>query len=99
MEIEKAFTRLAEGIKQNGATACQETDPELWFPEDAGLAKIAKKLCGVCPVNKECLEFALVSNEMHGIWGGVSVADRRAMLGLRRKKGGSQRGIPARLIF
>ena len=99
MEIERAFTRLAEGIRLNGVTACQETDPELWFPENRASTRIAKALCKACPVARECLEFALVSNEMHGIWGGVSVGDRREMLGLKRKNGGNPKGIPPRFIF
>jgi hypothetical protein len=32
----------------------------------------AKKVCSLCPVKAECLEFALSNDEREGIWGGMS---------------------------
>lgn len=32
-----------------------------------------------CPIREQCLLFALVNNELGGVWGGVSEADRKAM--------------------
>ena len=37
----------------------------------------AKAICGGCPVKEECLDYALYTNERHGIWGGLSFAERR----------------------
>jgi WhiB family redox-sensing transcriptional regulator len=42
----------------------------------------AKKICALCPVRVECLEWALEHDE-EGVWGGTSDADRRL---LTRKK-------------
>lgn len=35
------------------------------------LVKIAKAVCAECEVKKECLEFAVSTNQPYGIWGGV----------------------------
>lgn len=57
---------------------CAETDPELFFPEKGGSTKTAKELCRSCPAAIECLDFALVTGERFGIWGGQSERNRRA---------------------
>jgi WhiB family redox-sensing transcriptional regulator len=40
----------------------------------------AKAICAVCPVQVECLEYAIRTREPHGVWGGLSEMERRAML-------------------
>jgi WhiB family redox-sensing transcriptional regulator len=40
----------------------------------------AKGICATCPVRRECLEYALRIREPHGIWGGLSEAERRLRL-------------------
>jgi len=40
----------------------------------------AKAICSVCPVNPDCLEFALTIREPYGIWGGLTESDRRQVL-------------------
>ncbi len=61
---------------------CKDTDPELFFPVGTtgmALAQIdaAKRVCGECPVQALCLEFALNTNQDSGIWGGTSEDERR----------------------
>ena len=41
----------------------------------------AKAVCAMCPVRKECLDYALRIHEPHGIWGGLSEIERRAITG------------------
>jgi len=41
----------------------------------------AKAVCASCPVRKECLGYALRIHEPHGIWGGLSEVERRAIAG------------------
>ena len=41
----------------------------------------AKAVCATCPVRKECLSYALRIREPHGIWGGLSEVERRAITG------------------
>ena len=46
----------------------------------------AKDICRTCPVRADCLEYALMIREPHGIWGGLNEAERRAIL--------VERGVP-----
>lgn len=56
--------------------ACLDSDPALWFP-DGGPAIPARTICATCPVREDCLERALVTGELHGVWGGASERVRR----------------------
>ncbi|HVF54354.1 MAG TPA: WhiB family transcriptional regulator [Actinomycetota bacterium] len=38
----------------------------------------AKKVCQECPVRLECLEYALVTKEPYGIWGGLTEMERKS---------------------
>jgi WhiB family redox-sensing transcriptional regulator len=62
--------------------SCRDTSPELFFPVGStGLAveqiAEAKAVCFSCPAQVRCLEFALVTNQDSGIWGGASEDERR----------------------
>ncbi|MEE1931431.1 WhiB family transcriptional regulator [Streptomyces sp. TRM 70351] len=63
--------------------ACREEDPELFFPlGNTGPAllqiKEAKTFCRRCPVQEQCLQWAL-EDGLEGVWGGLSEDERRAM--------------------
>ncbi|MFF7216652.1 WhiB family transcriptional regulator [Streptomyces sp. NPDC008238] len=64
--------------------ACQEEDPELFFPisdRGPGLAQIAeaKAVCLRCPVTARCLRWALAAGRLEGIWGGTTEEERRTI--------------------
>ncbi len=64
--------------------ACNGCDVELFFPVGVtGPAvdqiEAAKAVCGRCPVQPECLDFALVTNQECGVWGGASEEERRRL--------------------
>jgi WhiB family transcriptional regulator, redox-sensing transcriptional regulator len=64
--------------------ACRDTDPDLFFPVGTtgpALDQIAtaRAVCGGCPVQEPCLEFALMTNQDSGIWGGLSEDERRKL--------------------
>jgi WhiB family transcriptional regulator, redox-sensing transcriptional regulator len=66
------------------AAACRSIDPDLFFPiGTTGTAldhiAAAKSVCAACPVKAECLDFALVTNQDSGVWGGASEEERRQM--------------------
>lgn len=63
---------------------CAQTDPEAFFPEKGGSTREAKKICALCPVRAQCLEYALKNDERFGIWGGLSERERRKL----RKRAG-----------
>lgn len=70
---------------------CADVNTEIFFPpRDKTLYKKiateAKSYClgpknkNPCPVQKECLWYAVYSDEMHGIWGGYSHRERNAIV-------------------
>lgn len=62
---------------------CRGCDPDLFFPArgDNHTLAAAKNVCASCEVRPECLDYAMVNVERHGVWGGLSEGQRR---GLRR---------------
>lgn len=60
---------------------CAQTDPELFFPEYGmpGRWADAKKVCGRCPVQVECLADALVTDERYGIQAGLTRRERNRL--------------------
>ena len=65
---------------------CAQIDHEMFFPEKGGSTKEAKKVCGMCPVQAQCLEYALDLGVRDGIYGGKSERERRALLRERKEK-------------
>ncbi len=63
---------------------CTQTDPEAFFPERGGSARAAKRVCASCPVQEQCLEYALRNDERFGVWGGLSERERRRLKRERR---------------
>jgi len=70
------------------AAVCHGGDAESFFPPSHFERKpekdrregIARSFCSRCPVRIQCLEYALVSEEPHGIWGGMNELERRRLL-------------------
>ena len=83
MQDAREYLKLAEAIaKAPIIPPCMNTDPEIWFPvmeKDQSQARTAKKLCSVCPVKAECLTYAIKVNETDGIWGGLTLRERRQL--------------------
>jgi WhiB family transcriptional regulator, redox-sensing transcriptional regulator len=70
--------------------ACRSADPELFFPitsTGAGRPKVtrAKAMCARCPIRQQCLDYAIDSHEVYGIWGGTSEEERRLIAARRRR--------------
>jgi WhiB family redox-sensing transcriptional regulator len=58
---------------------CKSVDPDELFVEGAAQNR-AKAVCTGCPVRTECLAYALDQRIEHGIWGGMTERERRALL-------------------
>ena len=76
------FTHLlevlsSEDLAWQDLANCRGADPDLFFPERGASTRTAKGICRECSVRAECLEFAIVSSERFGIWGGLSERERR----------------------
>jgi WhiB family redox-sensing transcriptional regulator len=61
--------------------ACRAEPPDLFFPIGVSgppehVAR-AKAICLRCPVREQCLAYAMVTAQQHGIWGGLTEDERR----------------------
>lgn len=83
---------------------CREKDPRIFHPESGGrnIYRPAIRACAGCPVERECLAFALdhMNDDaitglhgvgMFGVWGATSPQERWQMVGRRP----SQHGMAA----
>lgn len=82
---------LDEGWRDGAA--CADVAPDLFFPigvtgPAVGQIAAAKAVCAQCAVQRDCLEFAITTNQEYGVWGGTSEEERRV---LRRQWRASQR--------
>jgi hypothetical protein len=59
---------------------CQSVDPETFFPATSEPADAAIALCRGCDVQGACRAWALEVGDCHGVWGGTTPRERRAML-------------------
>jgi len=64
--------------------SCRDTNPDLFFPVGTTGPAIeqieqAKAVCRECPSQAPCLEFALMTNQDSGVWGGTSEEERRKL--------------------
>lgn len=58
---------------------CREVDAgDLFFPEKGGSSAAAQQVCRACPVQSECLLYAM-EHAVDGIWGGTSVNERKEL--------------------
>lgn len=68
--------------------ACRGPHQEIFFPPTVSETRRAKRrrearakeICHTCPIEETCLGIALKRNEQHGIWGGHTAKERRAVL-------------------
>lgn len=91
MEMNRGY----EGADWRHRAACRDVDPELFFPvgsttqSDQLQIADAKDVCKRCDVADQCLDWALESGQDHGVWGGLSEDERRA---LKRRMARAARG-------
>lgn len=65
------------------AAACRDLDTDVFFPETEDEIAVAKAVCATCQVREACLEFALITRQDDGVWGGLDENERRR---LRRRR-------------
>jgi WhiB family redox-sensing transcriptional regulator len=72
---------IIEQLQNVELANCTSTDPEIFFPEreDKIAVRTASRVCAVCPIVEDCLEYA-IKNENFGIWGGASSLERKRMI-------------------
>jgi hypothetical protein len=64
---------------------CAQIDTEIFYPEqgDPASADMARRVCNMCDVKKQCLQYAVDNNERHGIWGGTIERERRHLFKIK----------------
>jgi WhiB family redox-sensing transcriptional regulator len=63
---------------------CGQVAPELWFLEHGADSNAVKAICGRCPVIAACLAWAIDTDQLHGIWGGMTRTERIREVARRR---------------
>lgn len=71
-----------------GRAACKGPQSSIFFPPSSFERKDdkdrregnAKGICASCPVRQDCLNYAMEIREPHGIWGGLTEGERRALV-------------------
>jgi WhiB family redox-sensing transcriptional regulator len=71
-------------VTWRNSAACLDEDPDLFFPVgNMGPARHwtddAKAICRQCEVVETCLEWAMGSGQMTGVFGGLSEDERRSL--------------------
>lgn len=61
------------------AGLCAQTDPEAFHPDKGTPSTPAQAVCRRCPVEADCLEYALATDQRFGVWGGTTARERHAM--------------------
>jgi WhiB family redox-sensing transcriptional regulator len=59
--------------------ACRGIDLDVFFPGRGESAGPARCVCTACPVRQQCLDYAITNRITHGIWGGLTERERRAL--------------------
>ena len=78
------LTLTIESDEWRRTAACRDTDPDLFFPVGTTGPAIeqidtAKAVCDTCSSKAPCLEFAMITNQDSGVWGGTSEEERRKL--------------------
>jgi len=66
--------------------ATTKADPDIFFMDDkdesnynAIKTEMARSICHQCPIQKQCLQFA-IKEEMEGVWGGTTTKERKTVI-------------------
>lgn len=65
------------GYEWMDQAVCAQVGSEIFFPVAGANPYEAKQVCRNCPVKAECLDYALNQGMVHGVWGGLTEAERR----------------------
>lgn len=71
---------MEDGSDWRDHALCAQVEAEAFFP-DSHSYSVAKRICGMCDVRFECLQFALLNDIRFGIWGATSPNERDRLQG------------------
>lgn len=58
---------------------CRDTDTDWFFAADEYAQMRSARWCRQCPVQAECLQYALETDSRFGVWGGLTEQQRKPM--------------------
>ncbi len=71
--------------RENAACALLRAhEKAMFYGESRGDEQKAKAVCATCPVMAECRDYAMTGVETWGVWGGLTVQERRCIRARRR---------------
>jgi WhiB family redox-sensing transcriptional regulator len=82
----QVFNRHQESVQQNisqwsSVGLCfKKGSDDFYNPEDTILKSTAARYCVTCPVQQHCLYTAIITQESHGLWGGLTPRQRRVFV-------------------
>lgn len=84
----KDWMKLARAADEIGEHLPCRQAPDLYYPAIGEMHEIrlAKNACKPCPIRMLCLEYAIKHNETEGIWGGMTVSERKKIRRERREQ-------------
>jgi WhiB family transcriptional regulator, redox-sensing transcriptional regulator len=71
------------GWQQRGP--CTGEHPEIFFPSHGDPGTRARRICAICAVRADCLEYATRADE-YGIWGGLNQSQRQSLRRRQRRR-------------
>ena len=66
--------------------ACANLQTKRFFPSESESSAEAVAVCRQCPVQSDCLQYALTRGIKDGVWGGTTERERMRMLRIRPKQ-------------
>ena len=77
IELQRGQRLMTAAEEAETIPPCMTVGGDIFFREDdtgrGGTGyKEAKALCRQCPIQRECLTYALENHEMFGVWGGLA---------------------------
>ena len=84
MVITTTFRSQKTELAWRDTATCRDLNPDLFFPVGVtGYAveqiDAAKAFCVNCVSKKQCLDFAITTNQEYGVWGGTTEEERRVL--------------------
>jgi WhiB family redox-sensing transcriptional regulator len=95
-DLYQQISRTGQDLNWHAYAACADyiNVSDVWFAEStrgkddqiqaATYTKHAQLICSSCPVIEECGEYAIRTREPYGVWGGLTVDQRKTLWKGRR---------------
>lgn len=67
-------------VRQAACRSCSTPKADWYAEPGTPEQRCAINICfGVCPVRSQCLDYAIATEERHGVWGGLTAKQRQVL--------------------